>query len=128
MNGSQNTDGALLHVLDRLEREEEAALERLFRLLAIPSVSTDPSFHESCVAAAEWCAGALGEIGFTARVEPTLGKPMVVGHWRAEPAKPPGGRTSFPTRAYLKTDGQGQGVLAIFRGGWSAVTRVVEVY
>ena len=89
MSESQNTDGALLHVLDRLEREEEAALERLFRLLAIPSVSTDPSFHESCVAAAEWCAGALGEIGFTARVEPTLGKPMVVGHWRAEPAKGP---------------------------------------
>ena len=80
MSESQNTDGALRHVLDRLEREEEAALERLFRLLAIPSVSTDPAFHESCVAAAEWCARALGEIGFTARVEPTLGKPMVVGH------------------------------------------------
>jgi acetylornithine deacetylase/succinyl-diaminopimelate desuccinylase-like protein len=89
MSESQNTDGALRHVLDRLEREEEAALERLFRLLAIPSVSTDPAFHESCVAAAEWCARALGEIGFTARVEPTLGKPMVVGHWRAEPAKDP---------------------------------------
>ena len=87
MNGSQNTDGALQHVLDRLAREEAAALERLFRLLAIPSVSTDPAFHESCVAAAEWCAGALGEIGFTARVEPTLGKPMVVGHWRAGPPR-----------------------------------------
>ena len=87
MNESQNSDGALQHVLDRLAREEEAALERLFRFLAIPSVSTDPAFHESCVAAAEWCAGALGEIGFAARVEPTLGKPMVVGHWRAEPAK-----------------------------------------
>ena len=46
MSESQNTDGALQHVLDRLAREEEAALERLFRLLAIPSVSTDPAFHE----------------------------------------------------------------------------------
>ena len=89
MNGSQDAEGALQHVLDRLARKEDAALERLFRLLAIPSVSTDPAFHEFCVAAAEWCAGALGEIGFTARVEPTLGKPMVVGHWRAEPAKSP---------------------------------------
>ncbi len=85
MNGSQITSGALQRVLDRLAREEEAALERLFRLLAIPSVSTDPAFHHSCVAAAEWCAGALGEIGFAARVEPTSGKPMVVGHWRAAP-------------------------------------------
>jgi acetylornithine deacetylase/succinyl-diaminopimelate desuccinylase-like protein len=89
MNESQNTDVALQHVLDRLAREEEAALKRLFRLLAIPSVSTDPAFHESCVAAAEWCAGALGDIGFAARVEPTLGKPMVVGHWRAKHAKGP---------------------------------------
>jgi len=73
-------------VLARLDRGRPAALERLFRLLAIPSVSTDPTFHESCVEAAEWCAGALREIGFEARVEPTLGKPMVVGHWRGVPS------------------------------------------
>ena len=89
MNESQVTSGVLQRVLDRLAREEEAALERLFRLLSIPSVSTDPAFHESCVAAAEWCASALGEIGFAARVEPTLGMPMVVGRWRAAPAKGP---------------------------------------
>ena len=89
MNGSQISSGMLQRVLDRLAREEEAALERLFRLLSIPSVSTDPAFHESCVAAAEWCASALGEIRFDARVEPTLGKPMVVAHWRAAPAKGP---------------------------------------
>jgi len=83
MNRSQASSGALRSVLDRLAREEPAALERLFRLLAIPSVSTDPAFHESCIEAAEACAGALREIGFEARVEPTLGKPMVVGHWRA---------------------------------------------
>ena len=74
--------GALKSVLDRLSREEEEALERLFRLLAIPSVSTDPAHHEDCVHAAEACARILTEIGFAARVEPTLGKPMVVGHWR----------------------------------------------
>ena len=86
MNRSQASSGALRSVLDRLAREEPAALERLFRLLAIPSISTDPAFHESCIDAAEACAGALREIGFEARVAPTLGKPMVVGHWRAPPA------------------------------------------
>ena len=73
-------------VLDRLAGAEPQALKRLFRLLAIPSVSTDPAFHESCIEAAECCAGELREIGFEARVEPTLGKPMVVGHWRAAPS------------------------------------------
>jgi len=87
MNGSQVASGALQRVLDRLARGGPAALERLFRLLAIPSVSTDPAFHDACVEAAECCAGALREIGFEARVELTLGKPMVVGHWREAAAK-----------------------------------------
>jgi acetylornithine deacetylase/succinyl-diaminopimelate desuccinylase-like protein len=86
MTGAQPSPGALSRVLDRLRGEEAASLERLFRLLAIPSVSTDPAFHDSCVEAAEWCAGTLHEIGFDARVEPTLGKPMVVGHWRGAPS------------------------------------------
>jgi acetylornithine deacetylase/succinyl-diaminopimelate desuccinylase-like protein len=83
MNAPQPRGDALGRVIARLANSEEAALERLFRLLAIPSVSTDPAFHDACVQAAEACAGALAEIGFAARVEPTLGKPMVVGHWRA---------------------------------------------
>jgi len=83
MTKSQASGIALQSVLDRLASEELKALERLFRLLAIPSVSTDPAYHEACVEAAEHCAGVLAEIGFEARVEPTLGKPMVVGHWRA---------------------------------------------
>jgi acetylornithine deacetylase/succinyl-diaminopimelate desuccinylase-like protein len=69
-------------VLDRLGEGRTAALERLFRFLAIPSISTDPAYHEACLQAAAWCADALRDIGFTARVEPTGGKPMVVAHWR----------------------------------------------
>jgi acetylornithine deacetylase/succinyl-diaminopimelate desuccinylase-like protein len=86
MNKPRISSGALQRVLDRLDREGSAALERLFRLLAIPSVSTDPVNHESCIEAAECCADALREIGFEARVEATLGKPLVVGHWRARAA------------------------------------------
>lgn len=67
-------------VLEALDREADAALKRLFALLAIPSVSTDPVHAEDCARAAQWCAEALGEAGFEAEVRPTQGQPMVVGH------------------------------------------------
>ena len=71
----------LARVLDHLVGGRQTALDRLFQLLAIPSVSTDSAYHADCIAAAEWCARELHDIGFQARVEPTSGKPMVVGHW-----------------------------------------------
>ena len=87
MTAPQASSRALESVLDNLDRVEPAALDRLFRLLAIPSISTDPAFHEACIEAAEACADALRDIGFEARVEPTLGKPMVVGHRHAPPER-----------------------------------------
>ena len=86
MKGAQAPDGALQSVLNRLAKEEPRALERLFRLLAIPSISTDPAYHQSCLDAAECCASLLRDSGFEARVVPTSGKPMVVGHWRGTPS------------------------------------------
>jgi acetylornithine deacetylase/succinyl-diaminopimelate desuccinylase-like protein len=83
MEKPQGEVPALAGTLNRLANEETASLERLFHLLSIPSISTDPAYHDACLTAAEWCAASLREIGFDARVEPTLGKPMVVGHWRA---------------------------------------------
>jgi acetylornithine deacetylase/succinyl-diaminopimelate desuccinylase-like protein len=77
---THHSSAALVRVLHRLAKDEAGSLERLFRLLAIPSVSTDPSHHDACVAAAEWSVKTLRDIGFTARVEPTVGKPMVVAH------------------------------------------------
>ena len=68
-------------VLAALDRRRDAALDRLFALLRVPSISTDPSYHEACLEAARWCAAELTEIGFDASVRPTVGKPMVVGHW-----------------------------------------------
>jgi acetylornithine deacetylase/succinyl-diaminopimelate desuccinylase-like protein len=95
MNRPETQATALQGVLDRLAGDEPRALERLFRLLAIPSVSTDPAYHQACVEAAECCADMLRESGFEARVVPTSGKPMVVGHWRAAPSAKPRRRVLF---------------------------------
>lgn len=75
---------ALEKVLSQLEDTTDAALERLFAILRIPSISTDPEYDASCKQAAQWCADQLAEISFTARVHPTAGKPMVVAHWKSD--------------------------------------------
>jgi acetylornithine deacetylase/succinyl-diaminopimelate desuccinylase-like protein len=67
-------------VLKALETNEDAALERLFELLRIDSISTDPAFKARCRTAADWCAAQLTQIGIEASVRPTTGHPMVVGH------------------------------------------------
>jgi len=76
----------LNQVLTTLDETSEAALSRLFELLRIESVSTDPAYKERCRAAADWCAEELRDIGFDARVVPTTGHAMVVGHDRAKVA------------------------------------------
>ena len=67
-------------VLGKLDANAEAALGRLFELMAIPSISTDPAYAEDCSKAADWLAAELGRVGFTASSRPTAGRPMVVGH------------------------------------------------
>ena len=67
-------------VLKTLDETHNAGLERLFELIRIPSVSTDPAYKAHCQKAAEWCVRQLREIGFDARTVPTTGHPMVVGH------------------------------------------------
>ena len=76
----------LNQVLTTLDETSEAALSRLFELLRIESVSTDPAYKDRCRAAADWCAEELRDIGFDARVVPTPGHAMVVGHDRAKVA------------------------------------------
>lgn len=82
MSADDHSDHEIAEVLDQLERQQASALERLFQLLRLPSISTDPAYHDACLSAASWCVDALREIGFEAAAEPTAGKPMVVAHWR----------------------------------------------
>src|SRR5262245_12418138 len=95
MSQARSSAAALPTVLARLEKEVPRALDRLFRLLSIQSVSTDPAYHQACIDAAECCASLLREAGFDARVVPTSGKPMVVGHWRNGEASRPRRRVLF---------------------------------
>jgi acetylornithine deacetylase/succinyl-diaminopimelate desuccinylase-like protein len=71
---------ALDQVLATIDRNLEGSLERLFALLRIPSVSTDPQFADECRKAADWLACELNSLGFAADVRPTKGRPMVVAH------------------------------------------------
>lgn len=70
----------LADVLAHIDADLEGSLERLFRLVEIESISTDPAYAGACLKAAEWLASALEGIGFEAGVRPTPGHPMVVGH------------------------------------------------
>ena len=66
-------------VLGQIDRDLDKSLERLFGLLRIQSISTDPAYKDHCRAAAEHVAADLSTIGFDASVRPTAGHPVVVG-------------------------------------------------
>ncbi|WP_181704295.1 M20/M25/M40 family metallo-hydrolase [Chthonobacter albigriseus] len=78
-----------IRVLDRIDADLPASLERLFAFLRIPSISTDPAYKPACAEAADWLVKELSGIGFDASARPTEGHPMVVAHWtKAGPDKP----------------------------------------
>src|SRR5580704_12726780 len=70
---------ALPQVLDRIDRDLDASLDRLFALLRIQSISTDPAFAPHCRTAAEFVATDLRGLGFETSVRPTAGHPVVIG-------------------------------------------------
>ncbi len=71
---------AITPVLDRIDANLDASIDRLFELLRIQSISTDPAFAPECRRAAEWLVADLKTIGFDASVRDTTGHPMVVAH------------------------------------------------
>jgi acetylornithine deacetylase/succinyl-diaminopimelate desuccinylase-like protein len=79
---------ALEQVLATIDKNLDRSLERLFALLRIQSVSTDPAYAGNCRAAAEWLAKELQAIGLDASVRDTKGHPMVVAHTKTAGAGP----------------------------------------
>jgi acetylornithine deacetylase/succinyl-diaminopimelate desuccinylase-like protein len=76
-------------VLDHLDSNLDASLERLFALLRIPSISTDPAYASDCRRAGEWLVEDLRSIGFDASLRDTPGHPMVVAHHEGPSADSP---------------------------------------
>ena len=67
-------------ILSRVDDGIADATERLFELLRIPSISTDPAHADDCDTAADWLVAELTNLGFEASKRPTPGHPMVVAH------------------------------------------------
>ncbi|MBF9045039.1 M20/M25/M40 family metallo-hydrolase [Rhodobacterales bacterium HKCCE4037] len=67
-------------VLSRIDNDLDASTDRLFDLLRIPSISTDPAYDGDVKKAGEWLTKELSKLGFDATLRPTPGHPMVVAH------------------------------------------------
>jgi amidohydrolase len=64
-------------VLARIDAERDNSLARLFKLLSIKSISTDPTYAEDCRTAAVTLAADLATLDLAAEVHPTNGHPIV---------------------------------------------------
>ena len=73
---SASVDAVLAHA----DADLAGSRDRLFDLLRIPSISTQPEYKGECVKAAEWVRDQLSGMGFEASVRPTAGHPVVVAH------------------------------------------------
>ena len=95
-------DADIAKGLTEANANEDKALERLFDLLRIPSISTDPAHTSDCRATAEWLKRELDGLGFATKVHDTPGHPVVVaedhaadgphvlfyGHYDVQPVDP----------------------------------------
>ena len=76
-------------ILSAVDAGQTAALDRLFAFLSIPSISAVPAHFPDCERAADWLVTELGDLGFEAAKHPTAGRPMVVGHIKAQRREAP---------------------------------------
>jgi acetylornithine deacetylase/succinyl-diaminopimelate desuccinylase-like protein len=65
-------------VLRDIDRNFDVAVDKLFELIAIPSISSEPSGEADIARAAEWLKAELDAIGLPAKVVPTKGHPVVL--------------------------------------------------
>jgi acetylornithine deacetylase/succinyl-diaminopimelate desuccinylase-like protein len=79
------TPDTIAAVLRHADASLDASRERLFDLLRIPSISTQPSHTQDCLRAAEWMRDQLVGLGFDATIRPTTGHPVVVAHHAGPP-------------------------------------------
>jgi len=78
MSGVQ--DSTIDHVLARVDENLSQACNRLFELLRIPSISTQPDHKKDVQHAAEWLRAQLEELGLQTAIMPTAGHPVVLGY------------------------------------------------
>ncbi len=71
-------------VLATIDANSQAAIERLFDLVRIPSISAQAQHYPDCERAADWLVAQLAEVGFESRKEPTDGRPMAMGVAKAK--------------------------------------------
>src|ERR1700752_1280183 len=64
-------------VLDRIDREMDQSVGRLFEFLRIPSIPTDPDYKDHSRLAAEYVAKNLSSLGLETSIRPTGGHPIV---------------------------------------------------
>ncbi|MFV2002663.1 MAG: M20/M25/M40 family metallo-hydrolase, partial [Paracoccaceae bacterium] len=71
---------SLENVLARIDADLAQSTDRLFELLRIASISTDPAYDQECDAAADWLVSDLNSFGIRAEKHASPGHPFVVGH------------------------------------------------
>jgi acetylornithine deacetylase/succinyl-diaminopimelate desuccinylase-like protein len=111
-------------VLRMIDARKRDSLRRLFEILKIPSVGTDPAHEFHCVRAAQWVAKLLRGIGFTTALHQTTGQPVVIGtlagfdksaphvlfygHYDVQPADPVDLWTSPPFEPVIRKNHSGE--------------------
>ena len=75
-----NSTAVVSAVLAQVDQDLDHARERLFDLLRIPSISTQPLHEKDVRHASEWLRDQLAGLGFNVAIKPTAGHPVVLGH------------------------------------------------
>ena len=71
-------------VLAHIDAERDSRLDRLFKFLSIPSISTDPAYADECRVAAFTLAADLATLDLEAEVHPTDGHPVVLAKGKSD--------------------------------------------